>query len=146
DGGGVRGYASLCNLEEVENAIKRKLDTIGQEKLYSEDFKPCDYFNIMCGTSTGGIIAIMLGRLRMSIKSCKDAYKKFAQQVFGTSNFITNFRGVKTLFSRKDNDLCFYRYCPVRLEKAIVRCLEEQGLTADEPLIPAGGFSEGCKV
>jgi hypothetical protein len=88
----------------------------------------------------------MLGRLRMSIKACMDAYIKFAKEVFGTSKFEATFRGVKTFFSRKDNDLCFYRYCPKRLERAIVRCLEEQGLTAEEPLVPAGGFSGGCKV
>jgi patatin-like phospholipase/acyl hydrolase len=60
DGGGVRGYASLCSLEEVEKAIKKELDTIGRGDLYSEDFKPCDYFDIMCGTSTGGYVLRVL--------------------------------------------------------------------------------------
>ncbi|KAH0368016.1 phospholipase, patatin family protein, partial [Aureobasidium melanogenum] len=44
--------------------------------------KPCDYFDIIGGTSTGGLIAIMLGRLEMSIDECIDAYKTLSGDVF----------------------------------------------------------------
>ncbi len=40
DGGGVRGLASLY-------VLKRLLSYVG-------DPKPCDYFDMICGTSTGG--------------------------------------------------------------------------------------------
>ncbi|KAJ7440033.1 hypothetical protein FB451DRAFT_1445171 [Mycena latifolia] len=37
---------------------------------------PCDYFEIIGGSGMGGIIALMLGRLRMSISASISAYEK----------------------------------------------------------------------
>jgi patatin-like phospholipase/acyl hydrolase len=34
------------------------------------------------GTSTGGIIAVLLGRLRLSIKECEDIYNVLSSQIF----------------------------------------------------------------
>ena len=56
DGGGVRGLSSLLILSEIMEDIDRVTD---------EPPKPCDYFDLIGGTSTGGLIAIMLGLLRM---------------------------------------------------------------------------------
>ncbi|KAH8744644.1 phospholipase [Hyaloscypha finlandica] len=44
---------------------------------------PCDIFDLIVGTSTGGLIAIMLGRLHMSIDECLQQYKKTGKSVFG---------------------------------------------------------------
>ncbi|KAG9494769.1 hypothetical protein J7337_013908 [Fusarium musae] len=44
--------------------------------------KPCEWFDLIGGTSTGGIIAIMLGKLGMTVDECIRAYKKVAQQAF----------------------------------------------------------------
>lgn len=58
DGGGVRGLSSLLILREIMEEIQRQSDT--------EDTPlPCQYFDLIGGTSTGGLIAIMLGRLRL---------------------------------------------------------------------------------
>ena len=43
---------------------------------------PSDQFDLICGTSTGGIIALMLGRLRMSVDECIDAYINLSKEVF----------------------------------------------------------------
>ena len=64
DGGGVRGISSLYILKELMRQLARE---------YQEDNpnapeltpRPCEYFDLICGTSTGGLIALMLGRLRM---------------------------------------------------------------------------------
>ena len=58
DGGGVRGISALVILEEIMKEVRRR------ENLKDVPL-PCDYFDLIGGTSTGGLIAIMLGRLRM---------------------------------------------------------------------------------
>ena len=46
--------------------------------------KPCDYFDLIGGTGTGGLIAIMLGRLRMDLETCMNVYVKMTRKVFET--------------------------------------------------------------
>jgi patatin-like phospholipase/acyl hydrolase len=57
-------------------------------------FLPCDHFDIICGTSTGGIIALMLGRLRMSVDECIDTYIKLSRDIFAHEK---SFKGVQRL-------------------------------------------------
>ncbi|KAF8961360.1 acyl transferase/acyl hydrolase/lysophospholipase [Flammula alnicola] len=63
----------------VEENTKRKQD--GQAPLNSLP-KPCDYFDLIGGTSTGGIIALMLGRLRMDVDKAIKCYDDLAKDVF----------------------------------------------------------------
>lgn len=51
--------------------------------------KPCDYFDLIGGTSTGGIIAILLGRLRLSVADALKAYDSVASQAFVPRLFYT---------------------------------------------------------
>jgi patatin-like phospholipase/acyl hydrolase len=57
DGGGIRGLAALFILREI-------MRNIPDRAKYRVPW-PCEYFDLIAGTGTGGIIAIMLGRLRM---------------------------------------------------------------------------------
>ncbi|KIL86212.1 hypothetical protein FAVG1_10609 [Fusarium avenaceum] len=75
DGGGIRGLSSLLILENLMEGLR---DENGLEKVP----RPCEWFDLIGGTSTGGIIAIMLGKLGMSVDDCIRAYKKVAQQAF----------------------------------------------------------------
>ncbi|KAK7911821.1 FabD/lysophospholipase-like protein [Apiospora marii] len=47
------------------------------------NFWPCHYFDYIAGTSTGGLSAIMLGRLRMTVGQAISAYKTFGDTIFG---------------------------------------------------------------
>ncbi|OBT69989.1 hypothetical protein VE03_00561 [Pseudogymnoascus sp. 23342-1-I1] len=75
DGGGIRGISALVILEEVMHRVQRA------EGLSSVPL-PADYFDLICGTSTGGLIAILLGRLRLSVPEAIDKYRILAAQVF----------------------------------------------------------------
>ena len=44
--------------------------------------RPQDIFNFFAGTSTGGLIAIMLGKLGMSLEECIAAYRRFSKDIF----------------------------------------------------------------
>jgi len=64
DGGGVRGISTLYILKGLMDQIS--LDHQNQNPDAPEiSPHPCEFFDLICGTSTGGLIALMLGRLRM---------------------------------------------------------------------------------
>jgi patatin-like phospholipase/acyl hydrolase len=62
DGGGVRGLSSLLILREIMEEIGRQ---VSSNETPSKTPLPCEYFDLIGGSGTGGLIAIMLGRLRM---------------------------------------------------------------------------------
>lgn len=64
-----------------------------------KELKPCEFFDLIGGTSTGGyasnkslmrlhtltpsrIIAVMLGKLRMTLEECEDAYLDLSRDIF----------------------------------------------------------------
>src|SRR5271167_4865242 len=64
DGGGVRGISSLFILKELMCQASRQLAADKPNEARSI-IRPCEVFDIICGTSSGGLIALMLGRLEM---------------------------------------------------------------------------------
>lgn len=77
DGGGVRGLISLYMLKAI-------MDKIARDRGMNDAPKPCQVFDLIVGTSTGGLIALMLGRLDMSADDCIKKYKQLATSVFGS--------------------------------------------------------------
>ena len=76
DGGGIKGLTTLLILKR----IFRTLHEVGQ---FVEEPKPYEVFDLIVGTSTGGLIAVMLGRLHMSIDECLTIYERVGKRVFG---------------------------------------------------------------
>ncbi|KAJ7105355.1 acyl transferase/acyl hydrolase/lysophospholipase [Mycena epipterygia] len=68
DGGGAGVLSEFLMLERMMYRIQVEghLDT---------EPSPCEFFELIGGSGTGGIIALMLGRLRMSVKDAISAYE-----------------------------------------------------------------------
>lgn len=97
DGGGVRGFTSLLLLQELMKKVgilERAVDPNALSSAYSPwldstpsdekqlGYKPCHYFDYIGGSSTGGLSAIMLGRLRMTIEASMRHYSFLSAEVF----------------------------------------------------------------
>jgi patatin-like phospholipase/acyl hydrolase len=54
DGGGIRGLFAIIILQQVMEEV-RKLDCPDNP----EGLRPCDYFDIIGGTSTGGSVPVL---------------------------------------------------------------------------------------
>ncbi|MCD4664443.1 MAG: patatin-like phospholipase family protein [Bacteroidales bacterium] len=88
DGGGIRGVFPAQILAEIESHLKAE----SEEK---EDINIYEYFDLICGTSTGGVLAIALG-LGISATQLKKLYLKNVQTIFGSGkSFVRNFFGPK---------------------------------------------------
>lgn len=91
-----------------------------------EELLPCHYFDFMYGTSTGGLIATMLGRLRMTVTECLEVYRSVGDDLFGR---------------RKSSLPLATKYYHEPLEKAVQdivgsRCYEHENCNGKEDMHP----------
>ncbi|KAK9681595.1 hypothetical protein RND81_10G013700 [Saponaria officinalis] len=67
DGGGMKGLATVKILKELEKGSGRQIH---------------EMFDLICGTSTGGMLAVALGIKLMTLEKCEEIYKKLGKLVF----------------------------------------------------------------
>ncbi|KAK4548798.1 hypothetical protein LTR36_008571 [Oleoguttula mirabilis] len=77
NGGKVGGEVGGEDNSELEGEV------FTGKKTTEEELLPCHYFDFMYGTSTGGLISTMLGRLRMTVSECLELYRKVGEDLFG---------------------------------------------------------------
>ncbi|GAB0132931.1 hypothetical protein EsDP_00001351 [Epichloe bromicola] len=111
DGGGVRGYSMLIIIQELMH--RTFVEVEGRAPRRHEIHKPCDHFDLIVGTGTGGLIALMLGRLRLDLETCKELYVRMTRMVFETDKTIAGIPYRSTLFKAS------------RLEEAIQQAVQE---------------------
>lgn len=126
DGGGIRGLSSLLIIQQL-------METINPDN----PPRPCEYFDMICGTSTGGLIAIMLGRLRMSVKECVTEYRKLSPEIFVKKHHRVSLQG------RTQG-----RFDSTAFELRIKEMLQERGFDQDALLkeVVSNAPQYDCKV
>ncbi|WAQ85793.1 hypothetical protein PtA15_6A422 [Puccinia triticina] len=92
DGGGIRGLSMLYVVRELMTSVQTRL------RLHKAPL-PCEMFEMICGIGTGGIIALLLGRLRLDISVAVEAYLQIVRQVFRQSKGVIAAVRKKTRFS-----------------------------------------------
>lgn len=104
-----------------------------------EKLQPWQAFDLIGGTSTGGIIAIMLGCLRMTLDECHDAYIELSTTIFQPKRSKSNiFARVIDLISANE------RYNSAKLEEIIQAIIAARTGNAHAPL--RGPKDSPCKV
>ena len=69
DGGGTRGVLSIAIMKELMLRVGKKY--------------PHEIFDVICGTSTGGIIACLFGAQRRSVDEMEVLYDDLIEKIFG---------------------------------------------------------------
>ncbi|XP_015920066.1 calcium-independent phospholipase A2-gamma [Parasteatoda tepidariorum] len=72
DGGGTRGILAIEILRQLEAKTNKKI------------YQLFDYF---CGVSSGAILGLLLGGLRLSLDECESLYRTLSDKVFSQSTF-----------------------------------------------------------
>ncbi|MFM7155638.1 MAG: patatin-like phospholipase family protein, partial [Bacteroidota bacterium] len=76
DGGGIRGALTLGYLKRIESILR---------SANGPDYRLCDHFDLIGGTSTGSIIASALA-LGMSVDQIRDLYMDLGGKIFDKKN------------------------------------------------------------
>ena len=124
DGGGVRGLSSLVILKELMRRINisaRNLHLVGE---HEADLEPHEVFDLVAGTSTGGLIAIMLGKLGMSVEECIREYYRLSERIFKK----------KHIRGRISHGLAKSKYSKKRLRQSITDLMDRKRFDGSSPM------------
>jgi hypothetical protein len=94
DGGGIRGILSLGFLLEIETLLRTRHG-------HDPDFRLCDYFDLIAGTSTGSIIAALLAQGR-SVTEIINIYRELAGKVFRRAWWDLRIGALRPRYGRED--------------------------------------------
>lgn len=78
DGGGRRAFAQLIMMKRFMHQLRWKM----YPNEPNRPMRPCDYFDLMAGSDTGGLIVILLVKLRMVIEEAIEEFGAIVDNVY----------------------------------------------------------------
>jgi hypothetical protein len=76
---GSSGFRSLSQIIQLDQYLKT-IPAVYEREGVSP--RPCEHFDLICGTSVGGLLALMFGPLGMSCEEVKEAYIRMGRRVY----------------------------------------------------------------
>jgi hypothetical protein len=76
----------MHEIAECEQRLQRDEGPVAgstRQNFNENELLSCHYFDYMYGTSTGGLISVMLARLRMTVPQCLEIYRRVGHELFG---------------------------------------------------------------
>ena len=131
DGGGVEGFFTILVIQRLMDEAQRLDGSSSSVK------RPCDYFNLIGGTSTGGLLAIMLGRLQMDASSCIVAYRSLSKKVFFRNSWFQFLKPFHTVGSMV---LGFPWFSGDLLKSVICQTVREYADARERESLANGGY------
>lgn len=128
DGGGVRGLSTLIILRVLLCLVNQKLNPTNHN---GTPIHPSKVFDLIVGTSTGGLIALMMVKFDMSVDECIEKYKELSQKIFRqwhVLGYASGGFGAVTKFSSRN-------LRKVLVENVIRPGLESRGIKPEEYLM-----------
>jgi predicted acylesterase/phospholipase RssA len=145
DGGGVRGLTEIKMLEYILQIVGPNDDLI-------------DHFDMICGTSTGGMIALGLLK-RLKLQDMRELYWKLSTEIFGGTGLSALTNGITKLVSSNgwysDEKLaeCLKSYLgeePIlsvqSKAKVFVACATQNKNTSPNPLLIRNYLNPNSKI
>lgn len=99
----------LMLLQEV--MLKTFVEIHGRPPKRHEIPRPCDHFDMIGGTGTGGICAILLGRLRLDVETALEIYVEMTKKIFVTDKTIAGIPYGKTIYKSSKLEEAFKIAC-----------------------------------
>ncbi|KAF4625720.1 hypothetical protein G7Y89_g12444 [Cudoniella acicularis] len=101
--------------------------------VHGTGYLPCHYFDYITGTSTGGLNAIMLGRLRMPVEECIRRYPEMAEGVFTRK---------KRSWAKRIASMTLTKYDATPLQNKIMEIVSSRADPENAPVLSGFAFDE----
>lgn len=88
DGGGTRGVLSIALVRDIFERLHRSTSS-SASSTSAPQVEPAEAFDLICGTSTGGILALLLGGQRKSIAEAEALYDELIAKIFAAKSTLT---------------------------------------------------------